>query len=121
MARIAVTGSSGLIGTALVAALKDRGDEVVRLVRRPPGSADEVQWDPSSRHLDPSVLDGVDGLVNLASAGPGDRRWTATYKREILASRVNSTHATATAVAASQAPGAARVRLRNGLLRRAGG
>ena len=104
MARIAVTGSSGLIGTALVAALKDRGDEVVRLVRRPPGSADEVQWDPSSRHLDPSVLDGVDGLVNLASAGPGDRRWTATYKREILASRVNSTHATATAVAQAKHP-----------------
>ena len=76
MARIAVTGSSGLIGTALVAALSDRGDEVVRLVRRPRGLADEVQWDPSSRPLDPSVLDGVDGLVNLASAGLGDRRWS---------------------------------------------
>lgn len=104
MPHIAVTGSSGLIGTALVAALRQRGDEVVRLVRRPPGAADEVQWDPPSRHLDPSALDGVDALVNLASAGPGDRRWTASYKREILASRVNSTHAVATAVAEAGHP-----------------
>lgn len=104
MARIVVTGSSGLIGSALVSALRERGDEVVRLVRRPPRSADEVQWDPSSRHLDPSVLDGADGLVNLASAGPGDKRWTAAYKREILASRVNSTHAAATAVAHADHP-----------------
>lgn len=104
MARIVVTGSSGLIGSALVTALRERGDEVVRLVRRPPRAPDELQWDPSSRHLDPSALDGVDGLVNLASAGPGDKRWTASYKREILASRVNSTHTVATAVANADHP-----------------
>jgi uncharacterized protein (TIGR01777 family) len=104
MARVAVTGSSGLIGTALVRGLHERGDEVVRLVRRPPRAADEVRWDPTRRHLDPSVLDGVDALVNLASAGPGDRRWTAAYKREILASRVNSTHTAATAVAQADHP-----------------
>jgi uncharacterized protein (TIGR01777 family) len=104
MSRIVVTGSSGLIGTALVGALRERGDDVLRLVRRQPRAADEVQWDPSSRHLDPSVLDGVDGLVNLASAGPGDRRWTAAYKREIIASRVNSTHTASTAVAHADHP-----------------
>ena len=69
MSRIAVTGSSGLIGTPLVAALRARGDEVVRLVRRAPRAADEVQWDPTSRTLDPRTLDGVDGVVHLAGVG----------------------------------------------------
>ena len=104
MSRIAVTGSSGLMGTPLVAALHARGDEVVRLVRRSPRSADEVQWDPTSRTLDPGALDGVDGLVNLAGAGIGDKRWTPAYKHEILASRVDATHAVAEAVAAADHP-----------------
>ena len=104
MARIAITGSSGLIGTPLVAVLRERGDEVVRLVRRPPSTADEVQWDPSSRRLDPSVLDGVDGVVNLAGAGVGDKRWTPSYKHEILSSRTDSTTAVATAIAACDHP-----------------
>ncbi len=104
MSRIVVTGSSGLIGTPLVAALRERGDEVVRLVRRPPRAADEVQWDPTSRTLDPRTLDGVDGVVHLAGAGVGDKRWTPAYKHEILASRVDSTHAVAEAVAAADHP-----------------
>jgi uncharacterized protein len=104
LSRIAVTGSSGLIGTALVAALRQRGDEVVRLVRRPPRAADEVQWDPATGHLDPRVLEGVDGVVNLAGAGVGDSRWSPSYKREILASRVDATTAVATAVAAAGHP-----------------
>ncbi|MFL6151638.1 MAG: TIGR01777 family oxidoreductase [Ornithinibacter sp.] len=104
MSRIVVTGSSGLIGTPLVAALRQRGDEVVRLVRRPPRGADEVQWDPTSRILDPRTLDAVDGVVHLAGAGVGDKRWTPAYKHEILASRVDSTHAVAEAVAAADHP-----------------
>ncbi|MBM6404080.1 TIGR01777 family oxidoreductase [Phycicoccus sp. CSK15P-2] len=104
MARVAVTGSSGLIGSALVAALRERGDEVVRLVRRAPSGADEVRWDPASRYLDPTVLDGVDAVVNLAGAGVGDRRWTPSYKHEILASRTDSTTAVAGAVAAMDGP-----------------
>lgn len=104
MSRVALTGSSGLIGTALVAALRQRGDEVVRLVRRAPRSADEVQWDPATRQLDPRVLDGVDGVVNLAGAGVGDSRWSPSYKREILASRVDATTAVAAAVAAADHP-----------------
>jgi uncharacterized protein (TIGR01777 family) len=104
VSRIAVTGSSGLIGTALVAALRERGDEVVRLVRRPPRSAEEVPWDPASRTLDPRVLDDVDGVVNLAGAGVGERRWSPAYKHEILASRVDSTTAVATAVAEADHP-----------------
>jgi NAD dependent epimerase/dehydratase family enzyme len=104
VARVALTGSSGLIGTSLVAALRVRGDEVVRLVRRPPRAADEVQWDPSSRHLDPAAIDGVDAVVNLAGAGVGDHRWTPSYKREILTSRTDSTHAVATAIADTGRP-----------------
>lgn len=104
MSRIAVTGSSGLIGTALVAALRERGDEVVRLVRSAPRAVDEVQWDPATRTLDPHVLDGVDGVVGLAGAGVGDKRWTPAHKRAILASRVDSTTAVATAVAAADHP-----------------
>ncbi len=104
MGRVAVTGSSGLIGTALVAALRQRGDRVVRLVRRAPRGADEVQWDPSSRRLDPAALDGVDGVVHLAGAGVGDKRWSPSRKREILGSRVDATTAVATAVAQAGHP-----------------
>lgn len=104
MSRIAVTGSSGLIGTALVTALRQRGDEVVRFVRHPPRGRDEVQWAPASRSLDPRCLDGVDGIVHLAGAGLGDKRWSPAYKREILSSRTDGTHAVATAVAAADHP-----------------
>ncbi|HQD68297.1 MAG TPA: NAD-dependent epimerase/dehydratase family protein, partial [Ornithinibacter sp.] len=104
MKRIAVTGSSGLIGTAVVAALTQRGDEVVRFVRRPARGRDEVQWDPMSRTLDPRALDGVDGVVHLAGAGVGDKRWSPAYKREILSSRTDTTHALATAIAQVQHP-----------------
>lgn len=104
MSRIAVTGSSGLIGTALVTALRERGDEVVLLVRQAPRAPDEVQWDPASRALDPHLLDGVDGVVNLAGAGVGDRRWSPAHKHAILASRVDATSAVAAAVAAADHP-----------------
>ena len=97
--RVAITGSSGLIGSALSAFLRDRGDEVVRLVRRPARTPDEIRWDPSSRHLDPASLDGVTAVVNLAGAGVGDKRWTPGYQQQILASRVDSTHTIATALA----------------------
>jgi len=104
MGRIAVTGSSGLIGTALVSALRERGDEAVRLVRRPPRAPDELQWEPTTRRLDPAALDGVDGVVHLAGAGVGDRRWSPAHKREVLASRTDSTTAVATAVAQTDHP-----------------
>jgi uncharacterized protein (TIGR01777 family) len=97
--RVAVTGSSGLIGGALSAFLEQRGDEVVRLVRRTPRDASEVQWDPSSRELDPAALRGVHAVVHLAGAGVGDHRWTPTYQQEILASRVDGTTAVAGALA----------------------
>lgn len=95
--RVAVTGSSGLIGGALRHALAERGDEVVRLVRHSPSAADEVQWDPARGRLDEGALDGVDAIVNLAGVGIGDHRWNADHKREVERSR---TDATGTVVAA---------------------
>lgn len=89
--RIAVTGSSGLIGTRLVPALHADGHEVLRLVRRTPRTADEHRWDPQHRRIDPTLLRDVDAVVNLAGTGVGDRRWSAARKREILDSRVDAT------------------------------
>ncbi|NLF04953.1 MAG: TIGR01777 family protein [Actinomycetales bacterium] len=89
--RVVVAGASGLIGTALVAHLRGRGDDVVRLVRGPARAPDERSWDPAAGELDPSVLRGADGVVNLGGAGLGDRRWTASYKETIRVSRVDGT------------------------------
>lgn len=112
--RVAVTGSSGLIGGALSAYLTRRGDEVVRLVRQAPRASDEVRWDPASRTLDPAALAGVDAVVHLAGAGVGDHRWTPAYRREILTSRTDGTHAVADAVAAAMATTGRPIRLLSG-------
>jgi uncharacterized protein (TIGR01777 family) len=104
--RIAVTGSTGLIGTALVAALRDGGHRVIRLVRRTPASEDEIAWDPlaPTGGIAPGALDGLDAAVHLAGANVAGRRWTAAYKEEIRASRVRGTRALAGALAAASAP-----------------
>ena len=102
--RVAIAGSSGLIGGALSAFLTGRGDEVVHLVRRPARTPAEVAWDPSSRVLDPALLEGVTAVVNLAGAGVGEHRWTPSYKQQILASRVDATHTVATALAERGGP-----------------
>ena len=115
--KVAVTGSSGLIGTALVAGLRADGHDVITLVRRPPRAAGEVRWDPRAADAGlfspasagasaaaaagpgPSVLDGLGACVHLAGAGVADQRWTARYKAEIRASRIMSTRALAGALA----------------------
>jgi uncharacterized protein (TIGR01777 family) len=99
--KVVVAGSSGLIGTALVDALRADGHEVVRLVRRAPSGADELRWDPG-QPLDPAGLAGVQAAVNLAGAGVAERRWTESYKRTLVDSRVQTTHTLATALAAVQ-------------------
>ncbi len=90
--KVAITGASGLIGSALVPHLRARGDEVLRLVRRPATAPDEVRWDPQAGTVDLEGLAGIDAVVHLAGAGVGDHRWTDAYKREILDSRVQGTH-----------------------------
>ena len=98
--RVAITGASGLIGSALVPALRARGDDVVRLVRRAPSAPDEVRWDPQAGTVDLAALAGIDGVVHLAGAGVGDKRWTDAYKAEIRDSRVQGTTTIAKAMAA---------------------
>src|SRR5215475_9939805 len=104
--KVTVTGSSGLIGTALVAALRADGHEVTRLVRTAPAAADAIAWDPHADRggLDPRSLDGVAAVVHLAGAGLGDTRWTPGYQAEIRDSRVRGTRALAGALAAMTAP-----------------
>ena len=89
--KVAVTGSSGLIGAALVAQLQSDGYKVLKLVRRPPRAADEVSWDPKKGEIDLKSLEGVDAVFHLAGAGVGDKRWTASYRSQILNSRLLST------------------------------
>lgn len=98
--RIAVTGSSGLIGTAIVGHLKSEGHTVQRLVRRQTVAPDEISWDPQAGTVDLTALEGVDAVIHLAGAGVGDKRWTANYKSEILNSRLLGTTTIAHAVAA---------------------
>jgi hypothetical protein len=89
--KIAITGASGLIGSALVPHLRSQGNEVVRLVRRPTTAPDEVTWDPAAGTCDLAGLQGTEAVVHLAGAGVGDHRWTDDYKRQILDSRVDGT------------------------------
>ena len=89
--KVAVTGSTGLIGTALVAQLRSDGYQVLKLVRRPPRSADEVSWDPIKGEINLKSLEDVDAVFHLAGAGVGDKRWTAAYRSEILNSRLLGT------------------------------
>jgi len=88
MRKVAVTGASGLIGTALTAALEKRGDRVIPVGRRPPAGG--VAWDPVTHRIDGAVLEGVDAVVHLAGERI-DGRWTASKKRRILNSRVEGT------------------------------
>jgi uncharacterized protein (TIGR01777 family) len=96
--RIAISGASGLIGTALVGYLKSEGHTVQRLVRRPVVAPDEIQWDPKTGYVDIEALRGVDAVIHLAGVGVGDKRWSKRYKAEILNSRLLGTTAIANAV-----------------------
>lgn len=96
--RIAITGASGMIGSALVGHLKSEGHTVQRLVRRPVVSPDEVLWNPLTGEVDLAALEGVDAIIHLAGANVGDKRWSKKYKAEILNSRLLGTNTIATAV-----------------------
>ncbi len=97
--RIALTGASGLIGSALVGHLKSEGHTVQRLVRRAAVAPDEISWDPKAGTVDLAALEGVNAVIHLAGAGVGDHRWTSKYRSEILNSRLLGTTAIANAVA----------------------
>jgi uncharacterized protein (TIGR01777 family) len=102
--RIVLAGASGFLGRPLHARLREHGHEVIRLVRREPSAPDERFWDPAGGRLNNATLDGADAAVCLSGAGVGDHRWTASYKRTILASRVDSAATMARAVTAAGTP-----------------
>ncbi|MDX6354475.1 MAG: uncharacterized protein QOF98_1378 [Streptomyces sp.] len=102
--RIAVTGASGLIGSALTRSLTTEGHEVVRLVRRPPAGPDEVRWDPEAGTVDTAGLAGTEAIVHLAGAGIGDHRWNDARKKVLRDSRINGTAAIARAAASLDTP-----------------
>jgi uncharacterized protein len=88
--RVAITGASGLIGSALVPALEREGHEVVRLVRREPSAPGEARWDPDAGTVDEAALADVESIVHLAGENIG-QRWTESVRRRVLASRVEGT------------------------------
>ena len=97
---IAITGASGLIGTALSASLTSQGHRPIALVRRAAkAGADEIQWDPAGGTIDAASLEGIDAVVHLAGAGIGDKRWTDDRKKVIRDSRTEGTSLLATALA----------------------
>jgi len=96
--KVAVSGASGLIGSALLPALEGSGHEVIRLVRRKPEGSNEIAWNPEDGSIDAAGLQSVDAIVNLSGATIG-RRWTEQRKAEILESRVSSTSLLARTIA----------------------
>ena len=105
--KIAITGSSGLIGSALVRELTRDGHQVLRLVRRAPISASEIRWEPNGKIPSNEVLralENSDVAINLGGAGVGDKRWTNAYKNEIRNSRLNTTSTIVEAINAVSIP-----------------
>lgn len=96
--KIVISGASGLIGKPLVASLRKQNHDVIQLVRRS-ARANESQWNPATGVIDATVIDGADAVIHLSGAGIGDRRWTETYKRELLDSRTKTTALLATTIA----------------------
>ncbi|HET6953128.1 MAG TPA: TIGR01777 family oxidoreductase [Acidimicrobiales bacterium] len=101
---IAITGASGLIGSALARALGDDGHTVLPLVRSASHDPGAVRWDPAAGTIDAAALEGVDAVVHLAGAGIGDKRWSPARKREIKESRTHGTDLLARTLAGLAAP-----------------
>jgi uncharacterized protein (TIGR01777 family) len=103
--KVLVSGSSGLVGSALVPFLTGGGHQVVRLVRSEPGpEASEVCWDPETGSIDRAGLKGVDAAVHLAGESIAAGRWTAARKARILESRVKGTRLLAETLAELEQP-----------------
>lgn len=98
---VLVSGSTGLIGSALVRALRARGDRVRRLRRGTTSDPDDFAWDIGAGTIDGAALDGVDAVVHLAGEGIGEKRWTDEQKRAIRESRTQGTALLSRAVTAS--------------------
>jgi uncharacterized protein len=87
---VAITGATGLIGTALCAHLRSQGHTVKRLVRRNP-TGDDILWNPASGTIEADKLEGSDVIIHLAGYGIGEGKWTAEHKAKVLDSRIEGT------------------------------
>ena len=96
---VLVTGSSGLVGSALIKKLSTHGHQVTRLVRRTPRPG-EVRWNPDDGTIETAALGQIDAVVHLAGAGIGDHRWTPEYKQQLVDSRMRGTALLANTLAA---------------------
>ena len=96
---VAIAGSSGLIGSALSAALRAADHRVLRIVRRTPANSEELHWNPASGEFDADALTDVDVVVNLCGVNIGARRWSGAFKQNLRDSRIGPTEVLATAVA----------------------
>ncbi len=101
---IAIAGSSGLIGSALVYALRATDRRVLRIVRRAPSNADEVFWNPDTGEFDSSALAGVDAVVNLCGVNVGEKRWSGAFKQCLRDSRIGPTEVLSAAVVEAGVP-----------------
>lgn len=101
---IAIAGSSGLIGSALVSTLRAADRRVLRIVRRAPSNGDELFWNPDTGEFDAGALRGVDAVVNLCGVNLGERRWSGAFKQSLRDSRVGPTEVLAGAVAEAGVP-----------------
>lgn len=104
MAVIAVAGSSGLIGSALVSALRSTDHRVLRIVRRAPSNPDELFWNPDSGEFDAGRLRGVDAVVNMCGVNVGARRWSGSFKQQLRDSRIPPTEVLTSAVLEAGVP-----------------
>lgn len=101
---VAIAGSSGLIGSALVYALRATDRRVLRIVRRAPSNADEVFWNPDTGEFDSSALDGVDAIVNLCGINIGEKRWSGAFKQSLRDSRIGPTEVLSSAAVEAGVP-----------------
>ena len=101
---IAIAGSSGLIGSALVSALRATDHRVLRIVRRAPSNADEVFWNPDTGEFDSGALRGVDAVVNLCGVNVGEKRWSGAFKQSLRDSRIGPTEVLSAAVVEAGVP-----------------
>ncbi len=99
--RIAVTGSTGFIGSALMHKLDQTGHSPVGIVR---GNGPGIQWDPAAGTIDKAALEGIDAVVHLAGESVGNKRWSTAQKSQILRSRVEGTTLLATTLAQLERP-----------------